>query len=104
MPSRKQVNKNDTERACGKGVSAWQILTELCGDYTSKRIFGPTQENGKLKTVRQVGSIPQGLVSFGTDEGGRIYAVGYEGMIYQLDFSEARFDELQPDVVEKNSR
>jgi putative heme-binding domain-containing protein len=69
----------------------------LCGDYTSKRIFGVTQENGVLKTVRQIGTIPQGLVSFGTDEAGHIYAVGYEGMIYQLDFSESRFDEVKPD-------
>jgi len=65
----------------------------LCGDYVSKRIFGLTQENGALKTARQIGSIPQRLVSFGTDETGRIYAVGYEGMVYQLDFTEARFDE-----------
>ncbi len=75
----------------------------LCGDYTSKRIFGLTQENGTLKTVRQIGSIPQQLVSFGTDEAGHIYAVGYEGMIYELDFTEARFDEIKPDVVEKDS-
>jgi glucose/arabinose dehydrogenase len=68
----------------------------LCGDYTSKRIFGVTQENGLLKTVRQIGSIPQQLVSFGTDEAGQIYAVGYEGMVYQLDFSAGRFDDLKP--------
>jgi len=52
-----------------------------------------TQENGVLKTVHQIGSIPQQLVSFGTDEANHIYAVGYEGMIYQLDFSEARFED-----------
>jgi putative heme-binding domain-containing protein len=69
----------------------------LCGDYTSKRIFGVTQENGTLKTVRQIGTVPQGLVSFGTDEAGRLYAVGYEGMIYQLDFAEARFDQIKPE-------
>ena len=69
----------------------------LCGDYTSKRIFGVTQENGALKTVRQIGSIPQGLVSFGTDEAGHIYAVGYEGMVYQLDFTGTRFDETKGD-------
>jgi len=74
----------------------------LCGDYTSKRIFGVTQENGVLKTVRQIGSIPQQLVSFGTDEAGQIYAVGYEGMIYQLDFSEARFDEIKPDAKDSH--
>jgi len=69
----------------------------LCGDYTSKRIFGVTQENGVLKTVRQIGTVPQGLVSFGTDEAGHIYVVGYEGMIYQLDFTAARFDEIKPE-------
>lgn len=69
----------------------------VCGDYSSKRIFGLTQENGRLKTVRQIGVLPQGLVSFGTDEAGQIYAVGYEGMIYHLDFTQARFDETQPD-------
>jgi putative heme-binding domain-containing protein len=69
----------------------------VCGDYASKRIFGVTQENGRMKAARQIGSIPQGLVSFGTDEAGRIYAVGFEGMIYQLDFTESRFDEIKPD-------
>jgi len=67
----------------------------VCGDYASKRIFGVTQENGKLKAARQIGTLPQGLVSFGTDEAGHIYAVGYEGMIYQLNFSETRFDEIK---------
>jgi glucose/arabinose dehydrogenase len=69
----------------------------LCGDYTSKRIFGLTQDNGTLKAVRQIGTIPQGLASFGMDEAGQIYAVGFEGMIYRLDFSESRFDEIKPD-------
>ena len=69
----------------------------VCGDYTSKRLFGLTQENGVLKTVRQIGTVPQGLVSFGTDEAGHIYAVGYEGLIYQLDFSESRFDQIKAD-------
>ena len=69
----------------------------LCGDYTSKRLFGVTQENGVLKAVRQIGTIPQGLVSFGRDDAGRLYAVGFEGMIYQLDFSESRFDDVIAD-------
>ena len=67
----------------------------LCGDYTSKMIFGITQENGLLKAARHIGNILQRLVSFGTDEAGHIYAVGYEGMVYQLDFSKARFDEVK---------
>ena len=67
----------------------------VCGDYSSKRVFGLTQENGQLKVARQISRIPQRLVSFGTDEPGNIYAVGYEGMIYQLDFSQSRFDKLK---------
>lgn len=64
----------------------------LCGDYTSKRIFGVRQEKGALKDVRQIATVPQGLVSFGTDEAGNIYVVGFEGMVYRMDFTGARFD------------
>lgn len=64
----------------------------ICGDYNSKRIFALTQENGALKAARQIGTIPQRLVSFSEDQAGNIYAVGYEGTIYQIDFTEARFE------------
>jgi putative heme-binding domain-containing protein len=64
----------------------------LCGDYTSKRIFGITQENGTLKKARQIGVAPQGLVSFSEDEAGNIYVIGYEGKIYRIDFAEGRFE------------
>ena len=73
----------------------WTLANDVYDPRQAKRIFGVTQENGKLKAARQIGTLPQGLVSFGTDEAGRIYAVGYEGMIYQLDFSETRFDEIK---------
>jgi putative heme-binding domain-containing protein len=66
----------------------------ICGDYTSHRIWGLTQENRSLKTVRQIGMSPQGIASFATDERGDIYIVGYEGMIYQLDFTGAAFDDI----------
>jgi hypothetical protein len=36
--------------------------------------------------------VPQRVVSFSEDEAGRLYAIGYEGMIYQIDFTEARFE------------
>jgi putative heme-binding domain-containing protein len=65
----------------------------VCGDYTSHRIFGLKQQDGTLQAVRQIGASPQGIASFGTDERGGIYVVGYEGTVYQLDFSEANFDE-----------
>ena len=66
----------------------------ICGDFTSKMLFGVVQEHGVLKTVRRIGTVPQALVSFGMDEAGELYAVGFEGMIYQLDLSAARFDTL----------
>jgi len=64
----------------------------ICGDYNSKRIFGLTQEHGALKTARQIGLVPQRLVSFSEDEAGNLYAVGYEGGVYRIDFAEARFE------------
>ncbi len=69
----------------------------VCGDFNAKRIFGVTQENGALKTVHQIGMVPERLVSFGEDESGQLYAVGYEGTVYQLDFTGSRFDETTPD-------
>jgi hypothetical protein len=64
----------------------------ICGDYNSKRIFALTQEDGALKQVRQIGVLPERLVSFSEDAAGNIYAVGYEGTIYQLDFTETVFE------------
>jgi len=64
----------------------------VCGDFNSKRIFGMTQQEGALKRVRELGVLPQRLVSFGEDDAGNIYAVGYEGMIYRMDFSGTRFE------------
>ena len=61
------------------------------GDYTSKRIFGLTQRDGRLETVRQIGTSPESIASFGRDRRGNLYLVGYEGMIYQLDFTGADF-------------
>jgi len=64
----------------------------ICGDYTSKRIWGLTHENQVLKTVRQIATSPQFIASFGTDEQGNIYVVGYEGMIYKMDLDGVIFD------------
>ena len=69
----------------------------ICGDYTSKRIWGLTQQDRQLSMVREIATSPQGIASFGTDERGNIYVVGYEGMIYKLDFSNADFNEALAD-------
>jgi putative heme-binding domain-containing protein len=59
----------------------------ICGDYTSKKIFAVRQENRVLKSVHQIATSPQFIASFGTDDAGNIYVVGYEGMVYKMDFS-----------------
>ena len=65
----------------------------ICGDYTSHRIFGLKQQDRTLQVVRQIGTAPQGIASFATDEHGEIYLVGYEGMVYQLDLAGTNFDD-----------
>jgi putative heme-binding domain-containing protein len=64
----------------------------IFGDYESKRLFGLTQENRRLKMIRQLAVAPQRIVSFGHDERGELYLVGYEGMIYQVVFEGATFE------------
>jgi len=64
----------------------------ICGDYTSRRLFGIKQQDRALQVVRQIGTAPQGIASFAADEGGKIYLVGYEGMIYRLDFAGSVFE------------
>jgi glucose/arabinose dehydrogenase len=65
----------------------------ICGDFTSHRIWGVAQENRILKTVWQIATSPQNIASFAQDEAGNIYLVGYEGMIYKLDFTHSRFEQ-----------
>jgi glucose/arabinose dehydrogenase len=65
----------------------------ICGDYESKRLWGITERNRKLQTVRELGTSPAKIVAFGSDRQGEIYVVGYDlGMIYKLDFAQAQFD------------
>lgn len=61
------------------------------GDYETRRIFGLTQQNGQLKEIRQIGVSPQRIVSFGQDNSGELFIVGYEGMIYSIDLTNTRW-------------
>src|ERR1051325_5244575 len=63
----------------------------IFGDYETRRIFGLTQEKGRLKEIRQIGTSPQRIVSFGRDEAGELLMVGYEGMIYSIDLTNTRW-------------
>ena len=64
----------------------------IFGDYESRRIFALTQQDRTLKEIRQIGVAPQRIVSFGQDTNGEIYVVGYEGILYKLDFSDSLFE------------
>jgi glucose/arabinose dehydrogenase len=64
----------------------------IFGDYQNSRIFALTQENRVLTKVRLIANAPQHVVSFGTDELGELYLVGYEGTIYRLDLEQTRFE------------
>jgi putative heme-binding domain-containing protein len=63
----------------------------IFGDYTSKRIWALTQAERSLTAVWAIGTSPQFIASFGTDEQGNIYVVGYEGMVYKIDFGAGGF-------------
>lgn len=64
----------------------------IFGDFESRRIWGITQENRRLRKIRQIGTSPEKIASFGLDHEGEIYLVGYEGTIFKLDFEQAAFE------------
>src|SRR5205085_2451361 len=51
----------------------------VCGDYTSKRIWGLVQKDRVVQTILQIATCPQSISSFAADEAGELYAVGYDG-------------------------
>jgi len=64
----------------------------IFGDYETRRVWGLKEEGGKSIAVREIGEVPQHVASFGLDDQGEIYAVGYEGMIYRIDLSQSKFE------------
>jgi putative heme-binding domain-containing protein len=63
----------------------------VCGDYTSKLLFGLTLKDGVLEKARVIGEVPQRIASFSEDEAGNLFAVGFEGRIYRIEFADAVF-------------
>jgi hypothetical protein len=59
----------------------------VCGDYTSRRVWAITQKDRALESIRQIAVAPERISSFARDGQGRLYVVGYEGMIFRLDLS-----------------
>lgn len=74
----------------------------ICGDFTSKFLFGLTQEDRTLRAIRKIGVSPETIASLAEDEQGDLYVVGYEGMIFKLDLANAMFDSLTGGPVPSN--
>ena len=52
-----------------------------------------TQEGRKLTKIREIGLSPAHIASFGEDDAGRLYVVGYDdGLIYQIDLPSTTFN------------
>ncbi len=52
-----------------------------------------TQQNRTLKKIREIAVSPTRIASFGEDESGELYLVGYDdGMVYQLHLESGAFD------------
>jgi putative heme-binding domain-containing protein len=64
----------------------------IFGDYETRRVWGLKQEAGKLVAVHELGEAPQHIASFGVDDNGEIYVVGYEGAIFHVDLSQSKFE------------
>jgi len=65
----------------------------ICADYQSKKVWGITQTERKLKKIRQIGMAPDRIVSFGRDRAGDLYAIGYDkGIVYRVNLDEAKFE------------
>jgi len=66
--------------------------TYIFADYQTARIFALTQDHGALTQIRQIAKAPERAVSFGRDNQGELYVVGYDGTIYLMDFAGADFN------------
>ena len=64
----------------------------IFGDFESKRIWAMTQRDRKLVKVRQIGTSPEKISSFGIDENGELLVVGYAGTISRLVLKDSVFE------------
>lgn len=58
----------------------------ICADFTSKRVWGLKQSEGKLQKIWQLATSPEEVSSFAEDEAGALYLVGYQGTLFKLQF------------------
>lgn len=58
--------------------------TYFYGDYGTRRIWGLKYVNGTVESNTYLGESPASISSFGEDENGELYVVGYSGQIYKI--------------------
>lgn len=61
------------------------------GDFESRRVWGIRQQDRKLTKILELGRSPIAMSAFGIDHEGELYMVGFDGIIYELDFSNREF-------------
>ena len=59
--------------------------TYLYGDFVTRTIWGLRYADGRVTENRVVARSPSPIASFGEDESGEVYVVGYDGRIYLFD-------------------
>lgn len=57
----------------------------LYGDYVTRTIWGLRYEDGEVTETRTLARSASLIASFGEDEAGEVYVVGYDGRIYVFD-------------------
>ena len=66
--------------------------TYIFGDFETRQIWALTQIKRKLLKLRKIGESPEKIVSFGQDNEGELYIVGYQGTIYRLELDNSVFE------------
>lgn len=74
----------------GKANSSFEGVY-IFGDYNTRRVWGLKQNNGTVSKVVEIGTAPKSVASFGIDQAGEIYLVGYMGTIYHIELSNSDF-------------
>lgn len=64
----------------------------IFGDFETRQIWALTQIKRKLLKLRKIGESPEKIVSFGQDNKGELYIVGYGGTIYRLELDNSVFE------------
>ena len=63
----------------------------IFGDYNTRRVWGLQMKRGEL-IVRQIGTAPGGIASFGEDHDGEMLLITYDGAIYRMGLKDGHFD------------